>query len=205
MTDKPFTQPLILIWGAGEESTDKIGSKNLYDKRLDIKQSLEDYYKKQGKDVVVAFSENEILKQFTDNLKKHGVKDIHPPETVQVKWSSLIICLDDPRLLLTIQSEITGILLPWLTYPWRKRPEFLEKVVIFEPECFLRAEAGQIETAGSVASGNILEVRERLQELIELRPYTDEEFEQCELRNEVIRIVEALKIQDEIKDLEIFE
>ena len=203
MTDKPFTHPLILIWGAGKDSEDRIGTKNLYDKREDIKASLEKYYKDQGIDVVVAYSEDEILKRFTDTLKSYGEKDISEPETKQVEWSRLIICLNDPRIFLTVQSEITGILLPSLVYPWRKRPQFLQKVVIFEPECFLKEEAGVVTTAGSVTLSRILEVREKLGDVIESIPYTDEQFEKCDLRDEVIRVVRALEINETIKDLDI--
>jgi len=203
MSDKPFTQPLILIWGAGKDSKQKIGTKNLLEKREDIKACLETYYKDQHKEVVVAYSEDEIWKKFTDNLKRFGASDISGPETKQVEWSNLIICLDDPRIFLTVQSEITGILLPCLTYPWRERPEFLRKVVIFEPDCFLKEEAGIVTTAGSVSLARVVEARERLGDIIEPIPYTEEQFEKCDLRNEVLRVISALEINEEIKDLDI--
>jgi len=202
MSDKPFAPPLILIWGPGEKCTHKIGNKNLYDKRLDIKQSLQEYYTRQGNNSVVAFSEDEELSKFTEELKKFGPGDIYAAEAKQVSWSTLIICLDDPRVRLTIQSEMTGILRPFLDSSWRELPEFLKKVIVFEPVSFLKAEAERITPPGSIALARMLEVRDRMQDLIDLRPYTDDEFERCELRKDVVRAVEALRIRSELEDLD---
>jgi hypothetical protein len=205
MTDKPFTAPLILIWGPGETCEHRIGDKNLYDKRLELKQSLQEYYSKEGRDTVVAFSEDEELSKFTEDLKKFGAADIHAAEAKQVSWSTLIICLDDPRVRLTVQTEITGILRPFLDSRWRERPEFLKKVIVFEPVSFLKAEADTITPPGSIALANILEARERLHDVIDLRPYTDDEFERCELKKDVVRAVEALRIRPKLEDLSIIE
>lgn len=207
---KPFEQPLILIWGPGKSCEDNIGGKNLYEKRLDLKDAIEEYYKAQDKEVMVAFSEDDVLRKYTKELETFGDSDIGEPEKKHVEWSSIVICLDDPRIYLTLHSEIPGILLPYLL--WKERPEYLRRVFILEPIAFLETlkeelaseNGGSIAPTGSVALSSLRDALERLAEsgeleLIEPLPYTDDEFATCELRNILVKeVISVLDIEKEM-------
>lgn len=198
--EKPFDNPLILIWGPAEGSDHEIEGKNLFIKRDEIREAISQHFQDRG--VKVHFSEDEELRDFTKQLETFGKGDIAKPEKQQVEWACIVIGLDYPHVKLTLHTEMMYLLDRVSRAP---KPQYLKKIYVFEPETFLDREKATetISPTGSFALDSLVEKQKRLKNVLKVLPYSYAQFGQCLLRKVIIEEIDSIMQEQVICDEDI--
>jgi hypothetical protein len=197
--NRPFQEPLILIWGPDEKNEAEYAGIPIGGKRRKLKDAAVASCSECGVEARVAFSEDlwaETRKVLSYRIPSDAIGYTEAPH---VDWADLLICLDVPYVDLTLRDELHGLVLPKLEPYAPNRPRRLRRVVIFEEAGFYEAMKAFAEgreapgwrvKSGSVARSTllvkrVLELSRQLAEeegeldLLAVRPYTEQQFREC--------------------------